>query len=46
MRSKKRISLTVDEDTYRVFRSYCYDNGMKVSTKIEQLIKDLMGKNL
>lgn len=46
MRSKKKISLTVDKETYGVFRDYCYQNGMKVSTKIEQLIKDLMKQNI
>ncbi len=24
MRSKRKISLTVDEDTFELFRSYCY----------------------
>ncbi len=46
MRSKRKISLTVDRGTYDVFRSYCYENGMKVSTKVEQLIKELMSKKM
>ncbi len=44
MRSKKKVSLTVDQETYAQFRQFCYGNGMKVSTKIEQLIKDLITK--
>ncbi len=42
MRSKRKISLTVDEATFELFRSYCYGNGMKVSSKVEQMMKQSM----
>ena len=46
MRNKIKISLSVDGAVFDSFRDYCYQNGMKISTKIEQLIKEeLTGKN-
>ncbi len=39
MRSKRKISLTVDQDTFDLFKSYCYDNGMKVSSKVELMMR-------
>ncbi len=44
MGKKTKISLTIDPDTHSLFKNYCSENGMKVSTKIEQLIKELMQK--
>ncbi len=40
MISKRKISLTVDEGTYALFQSYCYENGMKVSSKVEMMMKE------
>ena len=39
---KKRISITLSEDLFESFRTYCKDNGMKVSSKIEILLKDAL----
>lgn len=36
---KQKISLTIDKDTYETFREFCRNNGMKVSTKVELLMK-------
>ena len=38
--TKKKISMTIDEDVYNSFKNYCTKNGMKVSTKVELLMKD------
>jgi len=32
--------MTIDEDIFAAFKSFCKQNGMKVSTKVEQLIKE------
>jgi len=37
---KERISLTVDMELMRKFRSYCEDNGLKMSQVVEKLIKE------
>ena len=37
---KKKISMTIDEDIFNDFKSYCEKNGMKISTKVELLMKD------
>jgi len=37
---KKKISMTIDEDIFNAFKEYCRQNGMKVSTKVEILMKD------
>ena len=36
---KQKISLTIDKDVMIRFREYCKDNGMKLSPRIELLIK-------
>lgn len=46
---KIRISMTIDEEVYQAFKLYCYKNGMKMSPKVEQLIRENikeMPKNL
>lgn len=37
---KTRINLTIDPIIYHKFKEYCSLNGMKVSSKIEQLMKE------
>ncbi len=37
---KLKVSMTIDEDVFSAFRSYCQNNGMKISTKVEQLMKE------
>ena len=38
--AKMKVSMTIDSDVFAAFKSYCAANGMKVSTKVEQLMKD------
>jgi antitoxin component of RelBE/YafQ-DinJ toxin-antitoxin module len=38
--SKIKISMTIDNDVYSAFKEYCKRNGMKISTKVELLMKD------
>ena len=42
---KKKVSMTIDDDVFEEFREYCEANGMKISTKVEAMMKDTM-KNL
>lgn len=37
---KKKITITIDEDIFESFKSYCKQHGMKISTKVELLMKD------
>jgi antitoxin component of RelBE/YafQ-DinJ toxin-antitoxin module len=37
---KRKISMTIDEEVFRNFRDFCKQNGMKISTKVELLMKD------
>ena len=36
---KIKVSMTIDDAVFSAFKSYCQDNGMKVSPKVEQLMK-------
>lgn len=38
--AKKKITITIDKDIFEQFKSYCKNNGMKISTKVELLMKD------
>jgi len=38
--AKKKISMTIDSDIYDSFKLFCQRNGMKVSTKVELLMKE------
>mgnify|MGYP001616425515 CR=1 FL=1 len=43
---KQRINFTIDETLLREFRIYCEKNNIKMSNKIEELIrKELFRKN-
>jgi hypothetical protein len=37
---KRKISMTIDEGIYNSFKQFCSDNGMKISTKVELLMKE------
>lgn len=37
---KKKISITITNDVYEVFKDYCGEKGMKMSPKVEQLMKE------
>ena len=39
---KKRANFTISDDVFRQFRRYCEENGMKMSTKLEQLMLDTL----
>ncbi len=37
---KLKVSMTIDDEIFAAFKNFCKQNGMKVSTKVEQLMKD------
>jgi hypothetical protein len=37
---KVKVSMTIDDEVFAAFKNYCKENGMKVSTKVEQLMKE------
>ncbi len=37
---KKKISITITNDVYEAFKDYCGEKGMKMSPKVEQLMKE------
>ena len=41
---KERANFTIDSNLLRRFRDYCQKNGMKMSAKIEQFIKQGLEK--
>ncbi|MBI2133748.1 hypothetical protein HYU11_03645 [Candidatus Woesearchaeota archaeon] len=40
--AKAKVSMTIDQHVYARFRQYCRENGMKVSTKVEQMMRESM----
>jgi hypothetical protein len=38
--AKIKVSMTIDSDVFSAFKSYCAANGMKVSTKVEQIMRE------
>ena len=42
---KTRISFTIDEDLLNEFRNYCRKNGINMSGKIENYIRDELRKS-
>lgn len=38
--AKVKVSMTIEEDIFEAFRSYCQQNGMKISTKVEQMMRE------
>jgi antitoxin component of RelBE/YafQ-DinJ toxin-antitoxin module len=39
---KVKVSMTIDEAILQSFREYCGHNGMKMSTKVELLMRESM----
>ncbi len=37
---KQKISMTIDKNIYNQFKKFCQSNGMKISTKVELLMKE------
>jgi len=37
---KIKVSMTVSKDVLNAFKEYCNKNGMKVSTKVEQMMRE------
>ena len=37
---KVKVSMTIDEIVFDTFKAFCKENGMKVSTKVEQLMRE------
>ena len=37
---KKRVNFTIDSTIFNKFRAYCEKNGIKMSTRIEQYIRE------
>lgn len=37
---KIKVSMTVSKDVLNAFKEYCNKHGMKVSTKVEQMMKE------
>ena len=42
---KRKISMTIDRDVYDGFKDFCQKNGMKVSTKVELLMREATTKD-
>ena len=42
---KVPITITVDEEILKIFREICENNDIKMSTKINTLMKDWMKEN-
>lgn len=38
--TKLKVSMTIDDEVFAAFKNFCKQNGMKVSTKVEQLMKE------
>ena len=37
---KVKVSMTIEDEIFLSFKNFCKQNGMKVSTKVEQLMKE------
>ena len=44
IRTKTRMNFTVDKSVAVRFKKFCRDHGYNMSAKIEQAMKNLMGK--
>lgn len=42
--NKKRVTVTIDPDIHKKFKEHCERRGMKISSKIELLMKEALGK--
>ena len=41
---KERVNFTIDETLITEFRRYCEENNMKMSTKVESMIREFLKK--
>lgn len=41
---KKRINLTIEENIYKRFREYCEQRGMKISSKVELYMREVLNE--
>ena len=39
---KIKVSMTIDEIVYSDFKDFCKRNGMKISTKVELMMEEIM----
>ena len=39
---KIKVSMTIDEDVYNDFKDFCKRNGMKISTKVDLMMKEVI----
>lgn len=37
---KVKVSMTIDKEVFASFKNFCKQNGMKVSTRVEQMMKE------
>jgi hypothetical protein len=42
MKTKDKITITLDSKLWEQYKKYCVDNDLKYSTKLERLIKDYL----
>lgn len=45
MAAKKKVTITVDTDLFTRFKETCINNDLKVSTKINSLIREWLNSN-
>ncbi len=45
MRAKKKVTITVDTELFERFKEACTNNDLKVSTKINGLIREWLTNN-
>ncbi|HIG98531.1 TPA: hypothetical protein HA231_03865 [Candidatus Woesearchaeota archaeon] len=38
--TKLKVSMTIDDEVFASFKNFCRQNGMKVSTKVEQMMRE------
>jgi len=39
---KQRVNFTIDEKVFAKFKHYCMENGIKMSSKVELMIKEFI----
>ncbi len=39
---KTRLTITIDKEVLRVFKTICVEEGYKISTKIEKLVEQFL----
>ena len=37
---KKKVTMTIDSDVFDQFKDYCEQHGMKISSRVELLMRD------